>query len=142
MTARTIGWITGVICVAMLACGQGKEESTAPSTPAATPAAAAKPGISQAAKDEANKIFLARCALCHGVNGAANGPKSEELKPLPRNFQDPDWQSSVTDAYIERIIVEGGAAVGKNAVMPPNPDLADKPEVVAALRAHVRRLGH
>jgi mono/diheme cytochrome c family protein len=135
--ARTLGLIFGAACVLVLACGKESEKKPAPAAP---PKAAATSEISQAAKEEGAGIFVARCALCHGVNGAANGPNSEGLKPQPRNFQDPDWQSSVTDAYIEKIIVEGGAAVGKSAVMPPNPDLVDKPEVVKALRAYVRRL--
>jgi mono/diheme cytochrome c family protein len=132
---RNLGWIVAA-CVLALACGKESEKTAEPAK--ATPAAA--PAISQASREEANAIFLARCALCHGVNGAANGPNSEGLKPQPRNFQDPEWQASVTDAYIEKIIVEGGAAVGKSAVMPPNPDLVAKPDVVMALRAYVRKL--
>lgn len=34
----------------------------------------------------------------------------------------------------------GGAAVGRSPSMPGNPDLMSKPEVVAALVAHVRSL--
>ena len=132
----TLGWIFGAACALVLACGQESEKAPAP----AKAPAAATTTISQASMDEAKEIFVARCALCHGVSGAANGPNSEGLKPQPRNFQDPEWQASVTDAHIEKIIVEGGAAVGKSAVMPPNPDLVGKPEVVAALRAHVRKL--
>ena len=137
--ARTLGWIFGAACALVLACGKESEKAAAPATPAKAPAAATTT-ISQASRDEAKEIFVARCALCHGVSGAANGPNSEDLKPQPRNFQDPEWQASVTDAHIEKIIVEGGAAVGKSAVMPPNPDLVGKPEVVAALRAYVRKL--
>ncbi len=136
---KRVGWIVGATCVLALACGQ-EAEKAAPPAPAKAPATAAASGPSQADRDEAKDIFVARCALCHGVSGAANGLNSEGLKPQPRNFQDPEWQASVTDAYIEKIIVEGGAAVGKSAVMPPNPDLAGKPEVVAALRAYVRHL--
>lgn len=134
--ARTLGWIIGAACALILACGQEAEQAPAP---AKAPVAATSL-VSQASKDEAKEIFVARCALCHGVSGAANGPNSEELKPQPRNFQDPEWQASVTDAHIESIIVGGGTAVGKSAVMPPNPDLAGKPEVVSALRAYVRHL--
>jgi mono/diheme cytochrome c family protein len=137
MVARSLGLILGAACVLALACGKESEQKAAPAAPVK---AAASSGPSQAAKDEAKEIFVARCALCHGVSGAANGPNSEELKPQPRNFQDPEWQASVTDAHIEKIIVEGGAAVGKSAVMPPNPDLVGKPDVVMALRAYVRRL--
>ena len=82
---------------------------------------------------------MARCALCHGVSGAPSGPDSGDLS-RSRATSSTRWQASVTDAHIEKIIVEGGAAVGKSAVMPPNPDLVGKPEVVAALRAYVRKL--
>jgi hypothetical protein len=60
--------------------------------------------------------------------------------PKPRNFQDPVWQKSVSDEYLAQIIQYGGAAVGRSAAMPPNPDLTSKPDVVAALSAHVRSL--
>ena len=39
------------------------------------------------------------------------------------------------------MIVEGGQAVGLSMLMTANPDLASKPDVVQALRAHVRSLG-
>ena len=49
-----------------------------------------------------------------------------------------DWAAS---PYIAKIVSYGGAAVGKSPAMPPNPDLAGKPEVAAALREKVRGLG-
>ncbi len=137
--AKTLVWIFGAACAGILACGQSADETAQP--PVVAQAAPAKaPAISQSAQQEAKEIFASRCAACHGVSGAGNGPRSDEFRPKPRNFQDPDWQASVTDAYIERIIVEGGAAVGRSALMPPNPDLAGKQEVVAALRAYLRHL--
>jgi hypothetical protein len=54
--------------------------------------------------------------------------------------QDPSWQTSVTDEHLEKIVMYGGAAVGKSPTMPGNPDLMAKPEVVKALVAHVRGL--
>jgi mono/diheme cytochrome c family protein len=92
------------------------------------------------AQAEAEKIFSERCVTCHGANGAGDGPASASLVPKPRNFQDPAWQKSVSDEHIEQIVQYGGAAVGKSAAMPANPDLTSKPAVVAALRAHVRSL--
>jgi len=62
------------------------------------------------------------------------------LTPQPRNLRDAAFQTKVDDAYLEKVIQFGGAAVGKSPAMPPNPDLADKPEVLKALRAHVRSL--
>ena len=83
------------------------------------------------------EIFAQRCVACHGPSGHGDGPASASLNPKPRKFADPDWQKQVTDEYIEKIVKLGGAAVGKSAAMPSNPDLND-PAVVAGLRTVVR----
>jgi mono/diheme cytochrome c family protein len=134
-------WLASVLVAALaLACSEQEPQSPAP--PAAAPAAVAPaPAVdTAAAQAEATKIFAERCATCHGVNGAGDGPASAGLTPKPRNFQDLDWQKSVTDAHIEQIVQYGGAAVGKSAAMPSNPDLMSKPAVVAALREYVRNV--
>lgn len=110
-----------------------------------TPGAAADgppAAISASASAEATKIFQSRCSPCHGAEGKGDGPTSKGLNPRPRNLQDAAWQTAVSDADIERIIQLGGAAAGKSPLMPPNPDLSDKPEVIKALRAHIRGLRH
>jgi mono/diheme cytochrome c family protein len=99
-----------------------------------------QPEMSPSAVAEAEQIFAARCTPCHGASGAGDGPASSGLTPRPRNFHDEDWQTSVSDEHLERIIQYGGAAVGRSPAMPANPDLTSKPEVVAALRAHIRDL--
>lgn len=127
-----------------LACGGGEETPRA--TPAATTTAAASaetpspPVDLEAAREEARTIFSTRCFTCHGPEGAGDGPGAAALMPKPRNFQDPGWQGSVSDEHIETIIQHGGAAVGRSPMMPPNPDLTGKPEVLAALRQHIRGL--
>jgi hypothetical protein len=50
----------------------------------------------------------------------------------------PEPEASVTDDALRTIIVKGGAAAGKSPLMPPNPDLDAKPEVVNGLVAKVR----
>jgi hypothetical protein len=44
----------------------------------------------------------------------------------------------VTDDHLPTVILKGGTAVGKSALMPPNPDLENKPEVVAELVKKIR----
>jgi len=136
-------------CALALACGGEREQAEpAPPAPAAAPAAPAAPTApaapaaagGEAARAEAEQIFTTRCVTCHGPQGAGDGPASAGLTPPPRNFRDPAWQASVTDAHIEQIVQYGGAAVGKSPAMPANPDLMSKPEVVTALREHVRAL--
>ena len=89
----------------------------------------------------AESVFATRCSTCHGTDGKGDGPASVALNPKPRNYTDPEWQKSVTDEHIKKTIVEGGAAVGKSPLMVPNPDLADKPEVVDGLLKIVRGFG-
>jgi hypothetical protein len=81
-----------------------------------------------------------RCTPCHGPEGRGDGPASAALTPHPRNFHDTAWQKQASDEHIQKIIQYGGAAVGKSPAMPPNPDLGDKPEVIAALKDHIRSL--
>lgn len=92
------------------------------------------------AVSQATEIFNGRCTPCHGPMGKGDGPASAGLTPKPRNFSDPEWQKAISDEQIDKIIKFGGAAVGKSPMMPGNPDLTAKPEVVRALVAHVRSL--
>ncbi len=70
-----------------------------------------------------------------------NGPGAAQLNPKPRNYTDKAWQKSVTDDQIKNTILLGGAAVGKSPIMPANPDLDGKPEVVDGLVNIVRSFG-
>ena len=137
-----------VLCFALVVvgCRQEKEgagptEVAKPSSAPATAPAAAPTQSSDAARAEAQEIFASRCTPCHGATGGGDGAASAGLTPPPRNFHDKAWQSAVTDEHIEKIIQYGGAAVGKSPAMPSNPDLMSKPEVLAALREHIRSLG-
>jgi len=105
--------------------------------PALTHAAAP----SAAAVSEADQIYKSRCVLCHGATGKGDGAASAALNPKPRAFGDPAWQKSVTDEHIDKIILSGGPAVGKSPLMPANPDLSGKPDVIHALRDIVRGFG-
>lgn len=93
------------------------------------------------AMTKAKNIFQIRCVTCHGQTGKGDGPAGRALKPRPRSFGDPTWQKEVSDAHIEKIIEQGGAAVGMSPLMPPNPDLVNQPDVVKALRLIVRDFG-
>lgn len=137
--------VLAVVGGTLAACGGG---SGAGSTTATKPAgqataAPAVPPPSPEAQAAAHEIFTTRCVTCHGTEGKGNGPASAGLAVHPRDFTNAEWQASVTDDHIRKIIVYGGTAVGKSAMMPPNPDLIAKPDVVAAIAAHVRSLqGH
>jgi len=125
------------LCAALAACG-GKKEGGEGGGGGGGGAPAKMEGDVEAAKT----IFQQRCSTCHGTAGKGDGPASATLNPRPRAFGDKEWQKSVTDEHIEKIIKEGGAAVGKSPLMPPNPDLVDKPEVIKGLRSLVRQYGN
>lgn len=108
----------------------------------ATPrAASAAEQIPPAAMKEAEEIYKSRCNLCHGPTGKGDGPAGAALNPKPRDLGDAAWQKSVTDEHIEKIILGGGTAVGMSPLMPGNPDLSSKPDVIKALRLMVRNFG-
>ena len=116
-----------VLAGASMGCGSGGGNPSA-----------SMEGIPAAAQAEARTILTTRCATCHGAQGRGDGMAAASMNPKPRNFHDAEWQGATADGRIETVIVQGGPAIGKSPLMPPNPDLASKPDVVRALRAMVR----
>ena len=143
---KTRRWAVGALAGVALAfaCGGSEGDGAAPPASSARPAApapkASTPPPAEAAHDEARAIFETRCATCHGVAGDGKGPGSQALNPPPRDLRDPAWQASVSDEHVHKIVLYGGAAVGRSPAMPGNPDLIAKPAVVEALVAHIRSL--
>lgn len=95
--------------------------------------------LSASAKNDAQRVYEQRCQVCHGARGRGDGPSAAALTPRPRDYTDKTWQASVSDESLVRAIIEGGISSGKSQLMPPNRDLAEKPEVVAGLLQIVRR---
>ncbi len=120
------------LALGLLVVGCGKKEEAAPAAPAA---AAAPAGV------DAKTLFDQRCASCHGTSGKGDGPAAASLTPKPRDYTDKEWQAKVTDDEIKKIIVSGGLAVGKSPIMPPQPDLQNKPAELDALVAYIRSFG-
>ena len=78
-----------------------------------------------------------------GKNGLyAADTKVDHLRRYPHAARAAQSNSGwVDDAHIAQTIVEGGVAVKLSAGMAPNPDMKDKPEVVAELVKIVRKFG-
>ncbi len=89
----------------------------------------------------ARELWQARCANCHGAAGHGDGPTGRGLVTRPRDFHDAAWQARVDDAYLRRVIVEGGGAHGLSADMAANVDLADRPAIVRELVRTIREFG-
>jgi mono/diheme cytochrome c family protein len=84
------------------------------------------------------EIYKARCAQCHGEDGKANTTIAKALQPPPRDHTDGTYMNKLDDAHLTKVIKGGGPAVGKSAIMPPQPDLTD--EQIANLIAYIRSL--
>lgn len=98
-------------------------------------------GVTSAAAGDVaagKELYKARCAQCHGEDGKANTPIAKALQPPPRDHTDGNYMNKLDDTHLAKVIKGGGPAVGKSAVMPPQPDLTD--EQVANLIAYIRSL--
>ncbi len=127
--------------VVLLAAACGKNQSPpAPTSgsPNAKPESGPKGPKPTEEPSEAEITFGQICAACHGIGGMGDGPGAATLNPKPRNYTDPAWQGSITDQQIKDTIVKGGQAMGKSGMMPAQPKLADKPEVLDGLVKIIR----
>jgi mono/diheme cytochrome c family protein len=125
----------------VVGCSSHKQTDTSASPNKSGSSSASAVMITPEARQRAKEIFSFRCAACHGLQGRGDGPGAARLSPKPPNFNDSSWQQTITDDEIEKVIVYGGAAVGKSPAMPANTDLQNDPAVVAALREMIRQLG-
>ncbi len=114
-----------IMLVAMAAGACSKSEPGSDAKPAAISA-------------EAREVYKTTCVPCHGESGKGDGPGAVALDPKPRNYTDAKWQDSITDEQLRKTIIYGGAAVGKSAIMPSQPQLEGKPEVLNGLVAIIR----
>jgi mono/diheme cytochrome c family protein len=84
------------------------------------------------------QIFQTRCFVCHGRTGIGDGPSAQGLGTPVRDLTAADWQNSITDESIGKVIRNGAKAIGGNAAMPPNPDLSNAQ--VQSLTQYIREL--
>ena len=128
-----------LVCVA---CGKNTEppppSSGSPQAPPESGPSGKTRSATGAINEQAQLMFASVCATCHGTDGTGNGPGAETLQPKPRNYTDAAWQASVTDEELRKTILKGGQAVGKSPMMPGNPQLEDKPEVLTGLVQIIR----
>ncbi len=96
------------------------------------------PAARTSAQEAALSVMSQRCALCHGASGRSDGIMSKTLQPRPRDLSDPAWQRAASDEQIRKVILGGGHAIGKSPIMPANPDLKQKADVVAELVRLIR----
>src|SRR5262245_23152653 len=84
------------------------------------------------------RLYQTRCAPCHGPDGKAATPTAQALNPKPRDHTDGAYMNQLSQEHLAKVIKNGGPAVGKSPIMPPNPDLND--QQIDDLVAFVRTL--
>ncbi len=96
-------------------------------------------GALTAQQARGHRVFLQRCATCHGPEGRGDGQNSYTLDPPPPDFQESLAKLSPADR--RAIVVGGSAALGRSPTCPPwgrslSPEDVDA--VVAWLEAAAR----
>jgi protein SCO1/2 len=82
--------------------------------------------------------YAVYCAACHGALGEGNGPLAHLLEPAPARHSDAQRMAALSDAYLFRLLKEGGPAVGRSPLMSPwGRTLSDERivDLIAYLRA-------
>jgi len=86
-------------------------------------------------------VYMTACVSCHGETGKGDGIAAGALTVKPRDMSDSAWQESVDDAYIAKVFMEGGAAVGKSPLMAAFAALIPDDETKDSLVAYLRSMG-
>jgi cytochrome c oxidase cbb3-type subunit 3 len=117
--------ILAAIVLITSACG-GDSSQTSPSPTdkpvapqTASPASTAPAGNLRGDAAAGAQLYATYCASCHGPNGKGDGPVAAALKPPPANHADHVYMGSLSDEHLYQVISQGGASVGKSALMAP-----------------------
>jgi cytochrome c553 len=65
---------------------------------------------------EAKQLYEQTCAACHGASGKGDGPTGQALQPKPADLA--TALRGKDEAYLTKVITEGGTGVGKSPMMP------------------------
>jgi mono/diheme cytochrome c family protein len=84
------------------------------------------------------RLFKAKCASCHGVDGKGKTETGEKLG-IP-DMTTADWQKKLTDAQMKTSINDGVKRPGKTEGMDPYKDKLEAAQI-DSLIAYVRTLG-
>lgn len=95
-------------------------------------------GLSRDAR-QGKVLYEYYCALCHGTTGNADGFNAYNLRTPPTRHTDPILMGTLSDTQIQRIIREGGGALGRSPQMPPWGGVLSDREI-AEVTAFIRTL--
>jgi mono/diheme cytochrome c family protein len=84
------------------------------------------------------QLYQQRCASCHGKDGKGNTPIAQALNPKPRDHTEGAYMNALSTDHLTKVIKNGGSAVGRSPLMPPQADL--NAEQIRQLVTFVRSL--
>ena|SRR6516164_3763093 len=122
--------IAGVFGILWFTCTAGCSKPPVPEAQGTT-----RPHVDSSLGEQ---IFKTRCFVCHGRTGVGDGPSAQGLGAPVRDLTAANWQDSISDESISRVIRSGAKAIGGSAAMPPNPDLSDAQ--IQSLTQYIRDL--
>ncbi|MGH7906186.1 MAG: c-type cytochrome [Candidatus Binataceae bacterium] len=88
--------------------------------------------------DDAQTLYMTRCASCHGVSGHGDGPRARSLEHKPHDFNDCDWMSMMSNPTLFLAIENGGLSIGPASGMPAYAGKLSEKQM-AALVNYIRR---
>jgi len=81
---------------------------------------------------EAKQLYEQTCAMCHGAGGRGDGPTSQSLQPKPADLTVAVKDKS--DAYLTKLITEGGPSVTKSPLMPSYKGILNEKQVQSVIQ--------
>jgi high-affinity iron transporter len=61
----------------------------------------------RAAPPEGAAVYAAKCQACHGAEGRGDGPAARALPKPPRDFTNPEFWQTMTEARLRSAITQG-----------------------------------
>ncbi len=88
-------------------------------------------------QDQGKRVFYQQCVWCHADTTPAGPSNRSNVSPDPPLINDGNILNKLDDATLKKMIVAGGSAMGKSAMMPPyGSSLSD--EEINDLIAYIR----
>jgi cytochrome c oxidase cbb3-type subunit 3 len=103
--------------------GAAQADAAASKTPVCTPTGELRGDARRGAP-----LHLRHCAGCHGVDGKSEVIVMHMDEP-PKDQSDPAYMKTLPDEYIYLVICKGGAALGKNFIMPKFGDVISDQDI-------------
>ncbi len=91
-----------------------------------------------ASADEGATAYKTYCVTCHGDTGKGDGVAGSALDPKPADFSTKEFWVGKDDAYLKKVVKEGGTAVGKSPLMAAWGSVLSDAQIDAVV-AHIKK---